>query len=346
MEKYDVLVVGAGISGMTFAHYAKKAGLKPLVLEKSDQPGGSFHTSGFKDEFWFELGAHTCYNSYGNLIEVMEDTGIISEIIPRAKVPFRALVGDQIKSFPSQINFLELLVSVPKLFTKKKEGETVESYYGSIVGKKNFKKIFSALFSAVPSQNADKFPADALFKKRERRKDVLKSYTMKNGLGSITDAIARGGGIDVKYGVHIDSIEKSESGYTVKAKNETYNSPKLAVCTPVSVTPDIIKSIAPEVAEKVSKIQFQPIESFGVVINNEHVDIKPFAGLVPVDAVFFSVVSRDTVPDAKYRGFAFHFKPGVLTREQKVEKVCQVLNINQNEILETKEKLNIVPSPR
>jgi oxygen-dependent protoporphyrinogen oxidase len=346
MEKYDVIVIGAGISGMTFAHYAHKAGLKPLVLEKADQPGGSFHTADSKDDFWFELGAHTCYNSYGNLIEVMEDTGMITEVIPRAKVPFKALVGDQIKSFPSQINFLELLVSVPKFFTKKKGGETVESYYGSIVGKKNFKKIFSALFSAVPSQKADEFPADALFKKRERRKDVLKSYTMKNGLGSITDAIAREEGIDLKYGVHIDSIEKSESGYTVKTNKNTYLAPKLAVCTPVSVTPDIIKPLAPEVAEKVSKIQFQPIESFGVVINNEHADIKPFAGLVPVDDVFFSVVSRDTVPDEKYRGFAFHFKPGILTREQKVEKVCQVLNINQNEILETKEKLNIVPSLR
>jgi oxygen-dependent protoporphyrinogen oxidase len=194
MEKYDVVVVGAGISGMSFAHYAAKANLKTLVLEKADKPGGSFDT--YKSQkaagdFWIELGAHTCYNSYRNLIEVMEECGIVGEISPRAKVPFRALVGDQIKSFPSQINFLELLISVPKLFTKKKEGETVESYYGSIVGKKNFKKIFSALFSAVPSQNADEFPADALFKKRERRKDILKHYTMKNGLASITNAVAQ-----------------------------------------------------------------------------------------------------------------------------------------------------------
>ena len=100
METYNVIVIGAGISGMTFAHYAKKAGIKPLVLEKAEQPGGSFHTSEYNDDFWFELGAHTCYNSYRNLIEVMEDIGIIGQVSARAKVPFRALVGDQIKSFP------------------------------------------------------------------------------------------------------------------------------------------------------------------------------------------------------------------------------------------------------
>jgi oxygen-dependent protoporphyrinogen oxidase len=95
-------------------------------------------------KFWIEMGAHTCYNSYRNLIEVMEDCGIISEISPRAKVPFRVLAQNQLKSFPSQINFFELLASIPKAFIKKKNGETVQSYYGSILGKKNFKKdIFS-----------------------------------------------------------------------------------------------------------------------------------------------------------------------------------------------------------
>ncbi len=346
MDNYDVIVIGAGISGMTFAHYALKAGLKPLVLEKAEQPGGSFHTSDFRDGFWFELGAHTCYNSYRNLIEVMEDIGIIDQVSPRAKAPFKALVGDQIKSFPSQIDFLELLVSIPKMFGKKKDGETVASYYRSILGKKNFKKIFSALFSAVPSQKADEFPADALFKKRERRKDILKHYTMKNGLGSITSAIAREEGIQMNYGVHIQSIEKNEKGYTIKTKDDIFECSKLAICTSVSATPELIQPIEPEIAEKISKIQFQAIESFGVVVQKNDTDLKPFAGLVPVDDVFFSVVSRDTVPDDKHRGFTFHFKPGVLTKEQKVQKACEILKVDENQILEMKEKLNIVPSLR
>ena len=210
MENYDVIVVGAGISGMSFAHYATKSDYKTLILEKSDRIGGSFHSSISEDssrDFWLELGAHTCYNSYRSLIEVMEDCGVIDQITPRAKVPFRLLKDNQVKSFPSQINFLELFISVPKLFFRKKIGETVESYYGSIVGKKNFKKVFSALFSAVPSQNADKFPADALFKKRERRKDILKHYTVKNGLGSIPETIAKHDNFEVKYAANIGKID-------------------------------------------------------------------------------------------------------------------------------------------
>lgn len=349
MEKYDVIIVGGGISGMSFAHYARKAGFNCLLIEKESRIGGSFHSARLGNEsenFWIELGAHTCYNSYGSLIEVMEDCGITDEVTPRAKVPFRLLKEGKVKSFPSQINFLELLVSVPKLFTKKKDGETVKSYYGSIVGQRNFRKVFSALFSAVPSQNADEFPANALFKKRERRKDIIKHYTMKNGLGSITDEIARFNKLAIKYDTEIEKIDKTNDGYTVKTNHGPFTSDRLAVCTSVTAVPELIVGLSPDIADKISMIKHQRIESFGVVVPKEASALKPFAGLVPTEDNFFSAVSRDTVLNENYRGFTFHFKPGILSNEQKLEKVCEVLGVSKDQIIETHEKLNIVPSLR
>ena len=42
------------------------------------------------------------------------------------------------------------------------------------------------------------------------------------------------------------------------------------------------------------------------------------------------MVSRDTVPDAHWRGFTFHFRPGVgLGEEQKLERITQVLGIDR-----------------
>jgi len=349
MENYDVIVVGAGISGLCFAHYSTKAEYKTLVLEKSDRIGGSFHSSTLGEsnkDFWLELGAHTCYNSYRNLIEVMEDCGIVDQLVPRAKVPFRVLVNDKVKSFTSQINFLDLLTSIPKAFLKKKEGETVESYYGSILGKKNFKKVFSALFSAVPSQNADEFPADALFKKRKRRKDILKHFTMKNGLQSITSAIAKHADLDIKQSVEIKTIQKLENGFRIKTNEGEFFSKKLSICTSISSTPNLLINFAPELAEKISEINFQKIESLGVFVAKDAMDLKPFAGLVPINDDFFSAVSRDTVPDESYRAFTFHFKPELLTTDQKLEKACKVLGITKDQIIESHEKLNIVPSLR
>ncbi|MDZ7606614.1 MAG: FAD-dependent oxidoreductase [Cyclobacteriaceae bacterium] len=349
MNKTDVIVVGAGISGLSLAHYAKKAGLHVIVLEKESKPGGSFDTFNLPNSengFWIELGAHTCYNSYGNLIEIMEQCGVIGAIRPRAKVPYRLWIDGKFKSFMGQIGFLELLSSLPKAFGKKKTGETVASYYGSILGKRNFEKVFSALFSAVPSQKADDFPADALFKKRDRRKDILKDYTMNNGLQSITDSIVKHNQLEVVCGVQIESITKSNDGFLVKCGAGEYSGKHLAICTPVGVAPKLISASFPDVAGKISQLKYQTIESLGVIVPKESLTQKPFAGLVPINDDFFSIVSRDTVPDDRFRGFTFHFKPGVLTWRQKTEKVCNILGIDTGQIVEMREKSNVVPSLR
>ena len=131
-----------------------------------------------KGATFFELGAHTCYNSYGRFIELLEDYGLMGSIQPRVKAPFKILDGNRFVSIVSQINLLELLVSAPKIFLKR-AGQTVRSYYGRIVGEGNFERTFSAVFSAVPSQKADAFPADILFKKRARNKAVAKSFTLQ-----------------------------------------------------------------------------------------------------------------------------------------------------------------------
>src|SRR5512143_1120813 len=110
MDRYDVVIAGAGISGLSLAHYCARSGLSTLVLEKAGRPGGCFHSHNFGGEdggFWVELGAHTCYNSYGRLIGIIEECGIMGKLMPREKVPFKLLNAGVLKSIPSMMNFFE-----------------------------------------------------------------------------------------------------------------------------------------------------------------------------------------------------------------------------------------------
>uniref|UniRef100_A0A915PZB8 Heat shock protein 60 n=1 Tax=Setaria digitata TaxID=48799 RepID=A0A915PZB8_9BILA len=58
-EKWDVVVIGSGLSGLTIAKVLAAAGRRVLVLEQHDRAGGSCHT--FKlDKYEFDVGQFFC----------------------------------------------------------------------------------------------------------------------------------------------------------------------------------------------------------------------------------------------------------------------------------------------
>ncbi|WP_129125216.1 protoporphyrinogen/coproporphyrinogen oxidase [Geomonas oryzae] len=349
MKQFDAIVIGAGISGLSFASHAAAKGLNTLVLEKSDRPGGCFHSHRFQgsaEGFWLELGAHTCYNSYGGLLELMERHGLMQSILPREKVSFKMLVGNEVKSIPSQLSFVELFTSAWQLFTLKKEGESVASYYGRIVGRKNYKNVFGPAFNAVISQRADDFPADMLFNKRPRRKDVIKSFTLKGGLNSVIDGLVAARGITLETGVEVVRVSKDASGYEVELSDGTvYRAPRLTLAAPPPASAALAAGIAPELGKVLSALKLETIETVGVAVQKSKLQLPLLAGLIPIGEEFYSAVSRDTVAHDSYRGLSFHFKSGKLPLDAKLKRIASVLKVSIEDLEQVVERESQLPSP-
>jgi len=350
MNSYDVIIVGAGISGLSLAHSCAKQGFQTLLIEKNQRVGGTFYSHRFFGEasgFWLELGAHTCYSSYVNLLSLMEECGILDQTLKRDKVGYKMLLNNQIKSLPSQMNFTELLFSVPRLFSEKKTGRSIEEYYSKIVGQKNYKKVFGPLFNAVICQEARDFPADMLFKKRPRRKDVLKSFTMTRGLQSITDAIMARSGVTLISGKTVDRVSFSKDIFTVvTTDDEGYQASALALATPPMTATTLLKTSFADLSALLSRIRVETVETVGVALERDAVAIPSLAGIIAVEDSFFSVVSRDTVRDDRYRGFAFHFRPGVADYDAKLGRIAKVLGVERRQLIHVARTENVVPSLR
>lgn len=62
-SKYDYLVVGSGLFGATFAHQAKKAGKKVLVIEKRSHLGGNIYCECMEGINVHKYGAHIFHTS-------------------------------------------------------------------------------------------------------------------------------------------------------------------------------------------------------------------------------------------------------------------------------------------
>ena len=58
MQEYDYLIVGAGLYGATFAHFARKQGKKCLVIDKRLQLGGNLYCECVEGINVHKYGAH------------------------------------------------------------------------------------------------------------------------------------------------------------------------------------------------------------------------------------------------------------------------------------------------
>lgn len=70
----DIVIVGAGLTGLTLAFYLNKAGKKVILLEKNTRTGGVIETLHHKD-FVFEAGPNTGVISNTALVHLFEDLG-------------------------------------------------------------------------------------------------------------------------------------------------------------------------------------------------------------------------------------------------------------------------------
>ena len=72
MKTYDYLIVGAGLFGAVFAHEAKKAGKKVLVIDKRDHIGGNIYTKEVEGIQVHQYGAHIFHTSDREVWDYMQ----------------------------------------------------------------------------------------------------------------------------------------------------------------------------------------------------------------------------------------------------------------------------------
>jgi phytoene dehydrogenase-like protein len=76
-NKYDVIIIGAGISGLICGCYLAKAGMKVLICEQHNKPGGYF-TSFKRGKFLFDAAAHSFgnYREGGHVQKILTELGV------------------------------------------------------------------------------------------------------------------------------------------------------------------------------------------------------------------------------------------------------------------------------
>jgi protoporphyrinogen oxidase len=334
---YDLLIIGAGISGLSLAHLGHRQGLKVLVLDAALRVGGCIATHNFSElnEFWVEAGAHTCFNSYGNLINILNDVGLTSHIKPKARVNFKILRHDKLKSVLTALRPLELVWYLPRLSRETKVGRSVKEYYSRILGEKNYRDLFGPAFNAVICQPADEFPAELLFRPKPRRKGLPRSFIFSQGLSTISNAIATQIGIKVVTNANVVTVEINSDGemQAITADGQAYIAKNLALAVPPDKAAGILSRTFGDLAGFLANIRMAEIASISLAVANKTLKLSPLAGIIAPYEPFYSAVTRDYLKDSQYRGFTFHFPKDQLDTIRQLERIREILKIPKTEAI-------------
>ena len=321
MEKTEVIVVGGGISGIAFAWKAARAGRAVLLLESGSRFGGCLHSHRTADGYWYELGAHTTYNSYGGFLDIAAGSGAAAQLVQRG--PARARFGylrDGAYEWMTppallrRFNWLEIALNAPFGILRGKNGRTMAQYYGGLLGPGNYARWLKPFLAAVPSQDADGFPADgpgSLFKKRPRRKEFPRSFGFDGGLQTVCDAALRTPGIRVETGAAVARLAPSRGGL----RRHDGGRPHLRGAARRAGGADRRRRGA--AAPRLPGTGAGP----GAREDRHHrLPRRRAAARALLDAgvrlrhprrdLFFSAVTRDPFPDPQRRSFTFHFRRG------------------------------------
>lgn len=167
MEKYDYLIVGAGLFGAIFAHEANKKGKKCLVIDKRNHIAGNIYTENIEGINVHKYGAHIFHTSNK---EVWEYINQFSEFNRYTNSPVAVYKGE-LYNMPFNMNTFNKLWGVitpeeakAKIEKEKEEAKienpkNLEEQAISLVGKTIYEKLVKGYTEKQWGQRASELPS-------------------------------------------------------------------------------------------------------------------------------------------------------------------------------------------
>ncbi|MCC7262638.1 MAG: protoporphyrinogen oxidase [Candidatus Latescibacteria bacterium] len=262
-----VAVIGAGVTGLTLAHLLDRQGIPVRVYEAQSRPGGAMHTSR-EQGFLVEHGPNSAQETTPLLRQLFVGLGIDDQFeyaSPASKnryvvrggklhaVPLGppALLGTRLFSGAAK---LRLLAEPFVRRSDPDQDEDLAHFVTRRLGREfldyAIDPFVSGVFAGLPEKLSVRsaFPrlweleqeygslikgavlgARARRKRQEQSKQSAQSFSFKEGLQTLIDALARSLGDKVQTGVPLRAVRKTAAGYTLELANRAEAVPAASV---------------------------------------------------------------------------------------------------------------------
>jgi oxygen-dependent protoporphyrinogen oxidase len=313
----DVVIVGAGISGLAAAYELRKRKVSVLVLERSDRPGGVIRTERV-GEFVVDEGPDSLLVQKPGALALCNEIGLGDRLIP-TKAPRTAYVlrnsrllslpGASVLGFPTRIRPLlrsglfsaraKARMGAELIIPKRRGGgdESIASFVRRRFGSEAVSYIAEPLLAGIHAGDAERLSMRALFPRfveaeasngsviRALRKmqgprnadGAFRSFP--RGIDEIVEGLMRAVPKEsVRLNATVTRMEAARDGFTVHLEDRTsIRSGAVILACPAFATADLVRTIDPPLADLCASIKYLSTATVAFAFPREAVH-HPLAG--------------------------------------------------------------------
>lgn len=309
---YDVIIIGAGISGLSAAYKAQKKGLSVLVLEKEQRCGGVIQS--IKTELGnFEQGPNS-FAINSEILELIKELDLKDQLVYANNAAQKRYI--YLNNRPTLINPKKLLFSSEIISTKGKikllterfkkvqtiANETLADAVRRRFSDEILQNLVNPVISGIYAGDTEKLEYKSSLKKLYQFEQEMGSFTkgflkskksgekrevvtFKNGLQQLTERIAKKLEEIILY-EGVNKIEYKKNHIVVFTEDKTYITKKIIISTPAYVTGELLSSLDQSLATKISNIHCPPLLSLQLAYDKAKVKshLDAFGLLIPKQA--------------------------------------------------------------
>lgn len=290
----ETLVVGAGISGLAYAH-ARGPDAELVVLDASERAGGLMRTARDGD-YRFELGPEALRSGPGALADLLAELGIEAHPPAESKrfvvhrgglveVPLapQKLLSSRLLSFAGKLR----LMSEPTRAADVALDGSVAEFVRHRIGQEALDVLIDPLVSGIHAGDPAQLSMRACFPRLvelvERHGSLFKALQStrgspapgvvkpRGGIGSIPEALAARLGPKLRLARAVTAISRGDAGWRVQASGESFAARKLVLALPSASAARLLSGPLPELARAIQSMAAESLVSVTHVHRREDV---------------------------------------------------------------------------
>ncbi len=313
----NIAIIGGGISGLSTAFYIKEYMPKAdiTIFEKEEHLGGKMNTAN-KEGFLVEEGSNGFLSNKPDTLELVklskcEDILLKSsdearlrfiydgslEVLPESPGAF---IKTPLLSLKGKLRVAYEIFAKPK---RDDSDESLQDFGYRRVGKEMTDVFLDAMVAGIYASTPAKISAPAAFplvvnlekeygslfkgmmakkKKEAGPGGVLMSF--KGGVSSFIERLQKAMDVNIVKEANITSIKRFEERYRVLGENLDMKFDKIILSTPAFESAKILRTLAPEIADRLNDIEYSPISIVGLGYEHLEHDLKGFGLLATTRA--------------------------------------------------------------